>query len=224
MKFSPSLKFMTSVESVRVTSKGKIYNSISLGIGIDIPEKAIPAGELLEVNIGICLYGPFKFPTKTFPIAPILSLHPQSNIPLLKPIKITLPHIIDQATENDIEALGIRVIKADQLPGMSRYVFKDMDPTETNITFETRGQDKYTEEYATFSISHFCFLCLRSDTSSEAAKRKGFCISPMYPTTTSATPSAFTYHLPLTYYMRPWLEVKTINSYYNYKMTKGHRF
>ena len=200
----PKLKFIKPVEELLISHKGLLYDETSLGLCIDFPQGAIPKGQLLKLKVGMCLYGPFKFPDNTSPIAPILMLRSQEDIFLQKPVKVTLPHIIHQATENDVEALEIRVVKADHTRDVKTFVFTDIDPKETNINF---SQDEDIKEYATFFLSHFCFISLRSATTSEAARKKGFCISPMYPVRVTETTSQYTYHLPITYYMDPWLVV-----------------
>ena len=221
VKLAPSLTFIKPLEVLQVFNAGLKHCDDCLGLCIDIPEGAVPVGVVLHLEVGMSLYGPFEFQDETSLISPILMLYPQEDITLLKPIRVTLPHMIDQANERDVEALGIRVVKADhslQCASSAKYVFTDVD---ANITFERKGQDENIKEFATFSLIHFCFISLRSKTNSEVATRKGYCICPFYPTRVSsatATPGhEFTYHLPITYYMDPWLEViiKCLNKSYH---------
>ena len=208
---SSLLKFVKPVEVLQVTHEGKDFFEDSLGVCIKFPKGAIPKGSQLHLEVGMCLYGPFEFPANTSPIAPILTLCPQESIPLLKPITITLPHIIDQATESDVKDAGIKVLKADHnclLQGTpdlpSLYVFEDID---SSISFEQIGD----ENYATFPLLHFCFITLRRDRSiqSDFAKRINitYCISPLYPRNIAAATSEIPYHYPITYYMKPCFEV-----------------
>ena len=147
------------------------------------------------------LYGPFKFPSNTSPNSPILMVCPDKDVTLLKCIKITLPHNIHQASRYSRDSLGIQVIKAShasQADGV--YVFEDMDAEQTEVSFKARGM----KQYAVFFVSHFCFLSLRSDPRNRAARTRICCICPMYPTGNKAS---CTYHLPIIYYLDPWIEV-----------------
>ena len=107
------ISFIKPVVVLQVSSKASKYCDDSLGLCIDIPEGAIPEGSLLQLKVGMCLYGPFKFPGNLYPIAPVLMLYPQNDIQLQKNIRITLPHIIEDAKDSDVNNLGIQVIKAD---------------------------------------------------------------------------------------------------------------
>ena len=211
LRVSSSLSFVRPVQVLPITHAGMKYCDDRLGLCVSIPEGAVPEGLILHLEVGMCLHGPFKFPANTSSIAPILLLYPQENITLQKCIKITLPHIIDCAQESDVETLGIQVVKADHILGAypeTHLPFSFVD-TDSKIVFEQIGQNENFQNYATFSLTHFCFLSLRVNKKmkSEVAKRKAFCVSPLYPTRVTAATPAFTYHFPITYYMDPWLEV-----------------
>ena len=146
------------------------------------------------------LYGPFRIPANTSSIAPFLMANPDKDVTLLKPIVIILPHSIHQASNYSIDSLGVRVIKSNHTcQANGEYVFEDIDEEESRVSFETREM----KEYAIFYVSHFCFLSLRCDPSSRATKTKTCCIGPMYPTQYKFR---CTYHLPITYYMDPWIK------------------
>ena len=213
LEMPSSLRFIGPVQVLRITHAGIKYCNDKLGLCINIPQGAIIKGLELHLEVGMSLYGPFEYPAGTSPISPILMLCPQENVTLQKPIEVTLPHCIDQASQADVKALGIRIVKADHsqhlavctmLEDQVRFSFMDMDEAETDIRF---SQDGDAKEYVTFSLSHFCFISLRSATSSEAARRKGFCIIPLQPIRFPPACNGITYHLPITYYMSPWLEV-----------------
>ena len=197
---SSPLNFIKPAEVIQVTDKGILYSEESIGLWIDIPKGAIAKGLQLGLKVGMSLHGPFQYPAETSSIAPILMLCPDKDITLLKPIKVTLPHNIHQATKYSLETLGIHVVKANHSTG---YVFEDI--SESKISLETREM----KEYAVFSVTHFCFLSLRCDSSSKAARTKTCCIGPMYP---SEFKFPCTYHLPITYYMDPWIEVNQLDT------------
>ena len=141
MNFPSSMTFVKPVEELEVTHKKTkyYYHDVDLGLTIDIPEGTIPEGSVLRLKVGMALYGPFQFQIGSFPITPILMLFPLEKITLQRPITIKLPHILDQVTMHDVEALGIRVMKANHellcayTGESSKYIFKDMD--QKNIDY-----------------------------------------------------------------------------------------
>lgn len=207
------LTFVKPVQVLQITHAGIKYQDDKLGLCVIFPEGAIPKNCKLCLEVGMSLFGPFKFPMNTTPISPILMLCPQEDISLQKPFSVTLPHIIDKATEGDVEAMGIGVVKANHtaeayLGTQKQFSFED---TDSKVVFEQIRQfeDENSKEYATFSLTHFCFISLRINESMklEVRKRKSFCIGPFYPTRISVTTPVLTFHFPITYYMDPWLEV-----------------
>ena len=203
-KFSTELSFVKPVEVLQITNKGTRYCDDSLGLCIEIPEGAVSEGFLLQLEVGVCLYGPFVFPGNLNPIAPVLMLCPQNDVQLNKELRITLPHILSHATEKDVDDLGIEVIKADHtnLFITRECVFNNIIG-ESNLFFHTF--DSY--EVATFTLSHFSFVTLHATTTREVAERKRYCICPLLPSPEAVSSGNCTYHLCVTYVMAPCLKV-----------------
>ena len=174
-----------------------MYKDDSLGISITVPEGAVPEFTIFPIEVGTCLYGPFQFQQGSSLIAPILMLCPQKNIPLNKPIIVTLPHILVEATESDIKSRNIQVVKADHAifrgSDLEKCVFKDIDQCESHASFDDQNN-------ITFSVSHFCFLSVRAKNS----KKKKCCICPLIDRATGV----FTYRLCVTYFMKPCIQVR----------------
>ena len=206
LKFSNKLSFIKPVEVLQISSKGKQYCDYSTGLCIDIPEGAVPEDSIVQLEIGMCLFGPFKFPGNLNPIAPILMLCPQNDVHLNKNMRVTLPHIIEDAIDSDEEALGIQVVKADHndLVEGDECVFDTILATgASEISFHCNNG----RELITFSLPHFCFITLRAKYSKEVAERAGYCVCPLFPTPKAVTSESGDYCLCVTYFMDPCLEV-----------------
>ena len=153
------------------------------------------------------LYGPFKFPNNLHPIAPILMLYPNYDIKLSKCLQITLPHIVEDAKDNDVDTLGIKVIKADHMSflktglGIFETVIGD-----SNLHFHSNTDS----DLATFSLPHCCFVTIQAEESNEVAKRKGYCVCPLLPPPKDVSSGTFTFYFCVTYFMKPCLIVSTI--------------
>ena len=53
------------------TSEGLQYVDEANDFSLEIPEGAIPEGERLTIDVGVALFGPFKFPEGLRPVSPV---------------------------------------------------------------------------------------------------------------------------------------------------------
>ncbi len=206
VQFYDQLSFIQPIDVFQITSTSGYYiyyHCDSLGLSIEAPEGIIPRGSVLPLKVGMCLYGPFMFPKDCTPIAPILMIRPPEDVCLLKPLKITIPIIITEAKDGDVKALGIQVVKTDHALDDGTLIFEELDESCTNLKLHSRNGFGY----ATFSISHFCFISVRANNSSEVVKRSGYCICPLHPRPSTMSSGVFTYHLCVTYFMEPCITV-----------------
>ena len=152
-----------------VDSRGKQYISPDDGYAISIPPGAIAERKTVTFKYGVVPdgpFGPFKFPDGVRPVSAILSLHPTTEEPLLKPIEIAQPHFIHCETQEDQKRLA--VYKADchsdvteGRDGKMLYSFKKM--TNVKLSVGTyNGDPNYPEgiPYAKYSTGHCCYLCI----------------------------------------------------------------
>ncbi len=180
---------------LNITSEGATYHDDSLGLHVEVPEEAV--SEDLSLKIGMTLYGPFQFPSA--PISPILVLEPNNKTQLQKPVRITLPHTIKG------ENFCAWVMKANHTSDLLTGKYKFCDIAEDS---EIELHTKKNKCFATFSLSHFCFVALRMDSKSqEYAYQVGCCICPMVPSYDAMNSPMFTFILGVTYFMDPCLEV-----------------
>lgn len=147
-----------------VDSKGKQFVSPDDGYAILVPPGAIAKGKTVTFKYGVVSdgpFGPFEFPDGVRPVSAILSLHPTTEDPLLKPIEIALPHFIHCESQDNKR---IAVYKADchgeVRDGKVVYSFKQM--TGVKLSLGTyRGDPSYPQgiPYAKCSTDHCCYLC-----------------------------------------------------------------
>ena len=150
-------------------------------IGIDIPPNAIPEGNTGRLEVGVCLCGPFGFDANYRPISPILWLCLQ-NTQLDKPVRVTLPHIIPDLSEEELTCFGVRFAKADHdchtdHGGKRMYKFRPCLDVEPSY-YSSMGKG-----YGVLQTKHFCLMCLvapelGSDMSERAATAhiSGYCL------------------------------------------------
>ena len=148
-----------------VDSKGKQYVSPDDGYVILVPPGAIAKGKTVTFKCGVVPdrpFRPFEFPNGARPASAILSLHPTTEEPLLKPIEIALPHYIHCETQEDQKRLTVYKANChgEIKNGKTVYSFKQM--TDVKLSLGTyRGDPNYPQgiPYAKCSIDHFCYLC-----------------------------------------------------------------
>ena len=83
---------------------GKRYTIEGHDISVSIPPGAVAKGSLATITTGILLSGPFIFHAQQsfVPVSPILhlSMRGKVQIGLKKPITLTFPHFLDQASQH----------------------------------------------------------------------------------------------------------------------------
>ena len=171
------IPFIIPPQSLEFDSSGASF--VGFGeIRIQIPPHAIPDGSTGQLEIGVCLYGSFKFENNYRPISPILWLCLQGeNIRLDKPVKVTLPHILSDLSNQDLAYFGVRFAKAghDCVTDASGERVYQFQPS-VGKSFYYAGGGK---GYGTLEIDHFCFMCLEAnnDVTYSKAKSMGYCFT-----------------------------------------------
>lgn len=83
-------------------SSGKRYTLEWHDISVSIPPGAVAKGSVVTITAGVLLSGPFVFQAGQpfVPVSPILLLshHGKLHLGLKKPITLTFPHFLDQAS------------------------------------------------------------------------------------------------------------------------------
>jgi hypothetical protein len=154
-----SVPFQDDVAIIEFDDSGGEYNNIDHDITLSVPEGAIPRGEIVHMEVAVALYGPFHFSGGKRPISPILWLCPQENVALIKPIRIVLPHMLVNLTQEDVINFGIELEKADHreyittLEGKRQYIFRPHSAALELTSTQERG-------YIAIKTDHFCFICL----------------------------------------------------------------
>ena len=167
-------------------------------ITVTIPPGAIPDEITAHIEMGVALYGPFKFPNNCQPVSPILWFCIQEDIELLLPLTFRLPHVIA-----DISRANITFIKADHITYQDS-VKRDM------FTFQPvlDGESDFTREsgYGYLSSKHCCFLCLNAENNitKDLALKKGYCLHILIE---NRSPASYRILLFFTYFLGTCFEV-----------------
>ena len=146
--------FLQPLETFSFDHNGARFKNEKMGVIVEIPKGTIEDGLTVNIKVGIALHGPFSYPTNMHPISPILFLCPQEEVRLLQPIKIILPHIMQDDS-------GVILLKAhhsdtDYNGEKTVHHFK---PLESRAKVMSLFKHK-KGNYCLFSLDHFCFTCI----------------------------------------------------------------
>ena len=201
---------------IEVDSNGKKYVSPEDGYAISVPPGAIPQGKSITFRHGVVPdgpFGPFEFPTGVRPVSAILSLHPSTEQPLLKPMEIALPHFIHCETEDVCSRLA--VFKADcrisDGEEGSKLIFKEMPGV--NLSLGMYCEDPNYPEgipYGKFSTDHHCYWCLCERYSPEDTDRAIFSLIEVRPKVLDLSEDAII-HFCLPYFLPTCHKVHTMS-------------
>ena len=157
------------------TEKGLMHADKEYGLVIEIPEGAVPGGMRLTLDVALRLYGPFHYPRKSRRISPIVwvCVRDFENFRFLKPVKISLQHCLKIQKSDDLETLGVRFLKAGHSCDESGlFSFQETDGVV---------EPGASEDYLTFSTTHFCYMCLVSNEKLDTLERIKYCLTPYHP-------------------------------------------
>ena len=169
------------------THDGRHYYDEANDFSLEIPEGAIPEGETVTIDIGVALYGPFQYPEGLRPVSPVfwLCVRDKNFFRFMTPVTVTLPHYLNLRDHDDIESLGLKILKGDhELNSWHLHKFKK---AEGNLFVEP------LQKYGLLQTTHFCSLCIVSEISRRLDEREVFCISAVIPHTFSPTQASHAY-------------------------------
>ena len=152
-----------------IDNNGMEYTIENHDITVRFPYGAVAEGDKLQFEIGVAMYGPFKFIDDIRPISPIFWLCPldERAIKLNKQFQLILPHFLSgdkvhnhqvgfaKANHNDYEE--------------NRYVFHVCD---AESIFVSTG----SKSYGILETNHCCFYCLEAKNTPQIAKDSGYAL------------------------------------------------
>ncbi len=124
---------------------------------------------------------PCSYPENIQIISPVLMLHPNREVTLLKPIQITIPHFLLSKIDFKDNFAHIGVLKASQIGKNKndKFRFEKMLGCKV-IRF---GINEDGDGIVTFEITHFCFFQLYADSAMKdlVSKETRYCLIRLDP-------------------------------------------
>ena len=142
--------------------------------GLEVPEGAIPKQSSITIDIGVALYGPFKYPDGLRPVSPVfwICTRDPKLFKFEKPATVTIPHCLKVESA---DSLGLTFLKGKHEANSDKvYQFERVDEV-SEMVFEAHHTN------ATLKTTHFCSLCIAGAISPELDKNTKFCIYAAIP-------------------------------------------
>ena len=152
------LPFLQPMEVVILTSEEKLIMNDKEGISIHVPDGAVPAGKILPMEVGSAMYGRLSFPEGMEPLSPILWICPQDEIDLLKPFKITLPHMVEYK-EGVTELFFLKACHNKELPINMSTELKELVVFNFEVMTHHEGIE-FNERNGSVYTKNFCCVCI----------------------------------------------------------------
>ena len=153
---SPELhvKFVDPVETVKFDCNGGSYSDENNEVYLRVPKGAIPKGKIISIQVGVSFHSALVplLPWEVRPVSPLVKLCVMEEVDFkfLKPVRVTLPHFLDIADEEDAKQMGLQFMKC----GHGLYCFHQSDG---EASFYPKSNT------ATLRTTHFCTFCITAN-------------------------------------------------------------
>ena len=197
-KFTVSLQGIPFVEEISSYTCDHHGATLSIhDITVTIPP-AIPDEVTAHIEMGVALYGPFKFPDNCQPMSPILWFCIQEDIELLLPLTFRLPHVIADISRANVTFAKTNHFTYQDSAKRDMFTFEPVHSAESDFTRESG--------YGYLSSKHCCFLCLNAENNitKDLALRKGYCLHILIE---NRSPASYRILLVFTYFLKTCFEV-----------------
>ena len=143
-----------NVETVKFDCNGGSYSDENHEVYLRVPKGAIPKGKIISIQVGVSFHSALVslLPREVRPVSPLVKLCVMEEVDFkfLKPVRVTLPHFLDVADEEDAKQMGLQFMKC----GHGLRCFHQSDG---EASFKPKSNT------ATLRTTHFCTFCITAN-------------------------------------------------------------
>lgn len=136
-------------------NSGKRYTLDGHDISVSVPPGAVAKGSLVTITAGVLLSGPFMFQAgQSFvPVSPILHLSVQGklHVGLKKPITLTFPHFLDQASQH---LQNLAIFRAPYIDSAASIELVESEASQLQVNASNRIVCEADEGAGFFCVAH----------------------------------------------------------------------
>lgn len=203
---TPAVPFIVPPIQIRCDQSGGVYTVGDHDIQLKVPHGAIKKRATVDIQVGVCLHGPFAFPPNTQPVSPVIWLHVNSDVKLAKPVEITIPHCLHIRTTEGT-ATRMQFLKAScksraTARGQThKYQFSELDG---------KGVSTWEESSGTLATKQSSFLCIATNNTPATVSQTTYCLIMVIPRPINS--STWKIQCCITYFLKTCIQVSSFSS------------
>jgi hypothetical protein len=194
---SAEMPFINKMIRFTCGHEGREITSTAYDFSVKISKGTVRKRKSIAFNVGVCLYGPFSFPTGYKLVSPILMVTSATHHKLKRPIEVVLSHCTDIAANNEAVTFFRAKVRGVTSPPHS-YQF---EPTDTG--------SNHFEKHSThgkLSSSELGFFCIMAKETAGTRRKTNYCLVPVVPRNIDSS-SSWTVHYCLTLHLQAFINV-----------------
>ena len=197
---SSELPFINKMITFTCTHEGREIKSTAYDFSVKISKRTVRKRKSIGFNIGVCLHGPFSFPTGYRLVSPVLMVTSPIHSKLKKPIEVILSHCTDLASQVDKNG-AITFFRARKARGNSSPQNYQFEPTDVaNNHFEVHNN------HGKLSSMELGFFCIMAKEMAETRRKTNYCLVPVVPRHTES--SSWKVHYCVTLHLQAFVNVR----------------
>ena len=182
--------FMNKIITFTCTNEGKEVDSMAYDFSICIPKGAVKKRKSVELQVGVCLHGPFTVPKGYSPVSPIVMVTSQTHFKLKKPIQIFLSHCIARVSGYTAFFHANKLVN-------NKYLFQQTDSDTYHFqTFDNLGKITTTE---------LGFYCIMAKDNTNPKQSINYSLVPIIPKNIDS--KSWTVHYCVIYQLKALMKV-----------------
>jgi hypothetical protein len=151
-------------------------------LSIDDIKVTIPPGAIsdrtVHIEMGVAMYGPFKFLENCRPVSPILWFCiKELDVELSLPIEYVLPHTVTDDIDAKLHFAKTSHSKSANACDAVPYIFERLHDTQSQQSHFVRSNPQMKKYgYGHLSTKHCCYLCIEAEVERDQAIKMGYCL------------------------------------------------
>ena len=199
---TPAVPFITPPIKMRCDHSGGIYTVDDHDIQLKVPRGAIKKRVTADIQIGVCLHGPFAFPPNTQPVSPMIWLHIGPDVKLAKPVEIKIPHCLQFRAGEALPPSKMQFLRASCKPRTaSRGQLQNYQLSE----IDSKGSFTLEESSGTLATKQSSFVCITANDTPATVSQTSYCLIPVLPRPINC--STWKIQCCVTYFLKTCIQV-----------------
>lgn len=202
---TPAVPFIVPPIQMRCDQSGGMYKMGDHDIQLKVPQGVIKKRATVDIQVGVCLHGPFAFPPNTQLVSPVIWLHVNSDVKLAKPVEVTVPHCLQVRTTEGASTTKMQFLRASCKPRATargqthKYQFSELD---------SKGVSTWEESSGTLATKQSSFLCIAAISTPATVSQTSYCLIMALPRPINSP--TWKIQCCITYFLKTCIQVSSL--------------